>query len=180
MTNLPLELISILNLMRINFFIGQAPVQYMHYNISPYSAQRVLICQWLCLPPVHRIDHNVVWAMGEKAWKRVIDKLLRNLFATRCALWDAMHTSLVYSVLYCTYISICMCVGALSKWLLKALPISEKPKLAWLEFRYFGIILKLALLEFRYFGIISKLALLEFRYFSIISKLALLEFRYFD
>ena len=82
--------------------------------------------------------------------------------------------------LYCTYISICMCVGALSKWLLIALPISEKPKLAWLEFQYFGIILKLALLEFRYFGIISKLAWLEFRYFSIISKLALLEFRYFD
>ena len=61
----------------------------------------------------------------------------------------------------------------------KALPISEKPKLAWLEFRYFGIILKLALLEFRYFGIISKLALLAFRYFDIILKLAWFEFQYF-
>ena len=61
----------------------------------------------------------------------------------------------------------------------QALPISEKPKLAWLEFRYFGIILKLALLEFRYFDIILKLAWLEFRYFSKISKLAWLEFQYF-
>ena len=46
-----------------------------------------------------------------------------------------------------------MCVGALSKGLRKALPISEKPKFAWLEFQYIDIILKLAWLEFQYFGI---------------------------
>ena len=58
------------------------------------------------------------------------------------------------------------------------MPISEKPKLALIELRYFGIIPKLALLEFRYFGIIPKLTWLEFRYFGIILKLAWLEFRY--
>ena len=44
-------------------------------------------------------------------------------------------------------------MGALSKGLRKALPISEKPKLAWLEFQYIDIILKLAWLEFQYFNI---------------------------
>ena len=44
-------------------------------------------------------------------------------------------------------------MGALSKELRKALPISEKPKLAWLEFQYIEIILKLAWLEFQYFDI---------------------------
>ena len=46
-----------------------------------------------------------------------------------------------------------MCVGALSKGLRKALPISEKSKLAWLEFQYIDIILKLAWLEFQYIDI---------------------------
>ena len=73
-----------------------------------------------------------------------------------------------------------MCVRALSKGLRKALPISEKPKLAWLEFQYIDIILKLAWIEFQYFDIILKLAWLEFQYFDIILKLALLEFQYFD
>ena len=106
---------------------------------------------------------------GRKARKRVIDILLRNRFATRCALWAAMHTRLGYSVLtYCTvHKFICICVGALSKWLRKALPISEKQKLALLEFRYFSIISKLALLEFRYFDLILKFAWLEFQYFGI-------------
>ena len=41
MTHLPLELISILNLMRINFFIGQAPVytyiaRYLNLRFSFY------------------------------------------------------------------------------------------------------------------------------------------------
>ena len=58
-------------------------------------------------------------------------------------------------------------MGALSKGLRKAVPISEKPKLAWLEFQYIDIILKLALLEFQYFDIILKLAWLEFQYFDI-------------
>ena len=81
---------------------------------------------------------------------------------------DFAYGPIVQTVLYIKKL-ICMCVGALSKWLRKrkALPISEKPKLTWLEFRYFGIIPKLALLEFRYFGIILKLAWLEFRYFGI-------------
>ena len=34
--------------------------------------------------------------------------------------------------------------------MIKALPISNKPKLALIELRYFGTIPKLALLEFRY------------------------------
>ena len=72
-----------------------------------------------------------------------------------------------------------MCVRALSKGLRKALLISEKPKLAWLEFLYIDIILKLAWLEFQYIDIILKLALLEFQYIDIILKLAWLEFQYF-
>ena len=48
----------------------------------------------------------------------------------------------VRSWVYCTVQSICMRVEELSKWLPKVLPISEKPKLTLLEFRYFGIILK--------------------------------------
>ena len=35
MTHLPLELISILNLMRINFFIGQAPERYFRHKGFP-------------------------------------------------------------------------------------------------------------------------------------------------
>ena len=58
-------------------------------------------------------------------------------------------------------------MGALSKGLRKALPISKKSKLAWLEFQYIDIILKLAWLEFQYIDIILKLALLEFQYFNI-------------
>ena len=69
-----------------------------------------------------------------------------------------MHTRLVYTgiIVYCTvhkFICTSMCVGALSKGLRNALPISEKPKLAWLEFQYIDIILKLAWLEFQYFDI---------------------------
>ena len=73
-----------------------------------------------------------------------------------------------------------MCVGALSKGLRKALPISEKPKSAWLEFQYVDIILNSALLEFQYIDIILKLAWLEFQYIDIILKLAWFEFQYID
>ena len=105
---------------------------------------------------------------GKSHW-HIIAKSIRNtLCAVSC------------NIVYCTiHKFICMSVGALSKWLRKALPISENPKLACLEFQYLGIISKLACLEFRYFSIISKLALLEFRYFDIILRLAWLEFQYF-
>ena len=71
-------------------------------------------------------------------------------------------------------------MGALSKGLHKALPISEKSKLACLEFQYIDIILKLALLVFQTIDIILKLAGLEFQYIDIILKLAWLEFQYFN
>ena len=74
-----------------------------------------------------------------------------------------------------------MCVRALIKGLRKALPISEKPKLSWLEFQYIDIILKLAWLEFQYIDIILKLARLEFQYFNKQKSLkSILVFQYLD
>ena len=43
MTHLPLELISILNLMRINFFIGQAPQHYINVVFNRAKVEIYLI-----------------------------------------------------------------------------------------------------------------------------------------
>ena len=88
------------------------------------------ICQLLFLPPVHRIDCNVSERWGnslEKSHLHIIAKSICNtLFAMR---WNAYS----FSVTVLNFICTSMCVVALSKGLRNALPISEKPKLAWLE-----------------------------------------------
>ena len=77
-----------------------------------------------------------------------------------------MHTRLVYCTVH-TKVFVCAWERLASDCIKRCQYQQIKPKLAWLEFQYFGIILKLALLQFRYFGIISKLAWLEFQYFGI-------------
>ena len=66
MTHLPLELISILNLMRINFFIGQAPdvlileqlsatvdnfkIVFIFNKLSPSLAYLIMLLQVISIP----------------------------------------------------------------------------------------------------------------------------------
>ena len=97
---------------------------------------------------MHHIDCNVSERCGEKPGKESLtyycEISIRNtLYAVRC---NAYSSSVTVHKFICTGTS--MCVGALSKGLRKALPISEKSKLAWLEFQYIDIILKLAGLNF--------------------------------
>ena len=102
-------------------------------NPITFRMTHVLIHLYVCYYTLANTcaPHSLYLSDWGKAWKTVIYIIIaKSNRNTLCALWT----------LYCTvHKFICKCVGALAKhWLRKALPISDKPKLALISITVIG------------------------------------------